>query len=72
MISLEVKNMISVFAGIVFIVGFLPYILAIVRGETKPAKASWIIWATLDTITLVGMFSKGALNGQILGAVTGA
>src|SRR5689334_7666477 len=68
----ELKSMISVLAGILFIIGFVPYILAIWRGDTKPAKASWIIWASLDTITLAGMFVKGTMNGQILGAVIGA
>lgn len=72
MLSAEVKEILSIIAGFLFILGFLPYILAILRGETKPAKASWIIWASLDTITLAGMFFKGTLNGQILGAVTGA
>lgn len=63
---------ISALAGILFIIGFIPYIVSILRGETKPAKASWIIWATLDSITLAGMLTKHSLNGQILGAVIGA
>lgn len=59
-------------AGILFVAAFVPYIRAILRNETKPAKASWLIWATLDSITLAGMYAAGTLNGQILGAVTGA
>jgi hypothetical protein len=59
-------------SGVLCMIGFLPYIVAIVRGSTKPAKATWIIWASLDTITLCGMFAKEAVNGQILGAVVGA
>lgn len=69
---MEFKQSLSVIAGILFIIGFIPYIRAIWRGETKPAKASWIIWATLDSITLAGMIAKDTLNGQILGAVIGA
>lgn len=41
-------------------------------GKVEPSKASWLIWATLDTITLVGMFAAHSVNGQILGAVSGA
>jgi hypothetical protein len=41
-----VKQTLSVIAGILFVAGFFPYIKAILKGETKPAKASWIIWAT--------------------------
>lgn len=69
---MDYKNVLSVLAGGLFVLGFVPYIVAILRGKTKPAKASWIIWASLDSITLAGMFFKGAVNGQILGAVLGA
>jgi len=66
------KDMFSVLAGLLFIAAFVPYIRSILKKETKPAKASWIIWASLDTITLTGMFFKEAVNGQILGAIFGA
>lgn len=69
---MEFKSLLSTIAGVLFIIGFIPYILTIWRGDTKPAKASWIIWASLDTITLTGMFFAGSINGQILGAVIGA
>lgn len=62
----------SIFAGVLFITGFVPYIRAILRKETKPAKASWAIWAILDSITLAGMFCEHAINGQIVAAVVGA
>lgn len=69
---MDLKHVLTLIAGVLFLLGFVPYIRAIVRGETKPAKASWVIWATLDTITLAGMFFKNAINGQIIGAVIGA
>lgn len=62
----------SALSGIVFVMAFVPYIRAILRGETKPQKASWIIWATLDSITLAGMVAKNSVNGQIVGAIIGA
>lgn len=66
------KEIFSVIAGLLFVGAFVPYIRAILQKETKPAKASWLIWASLDTITLAGMFFKDTVNGQILGAVLGA
>lgn len=72
------KSVLSIIAGFLFVLGFIPYIRAILRKETKetkpakPAKASWLIWASLDTITLTGMFFEKTVNGQILGAVLGA
>jgi len=65
------QQILSATAGVLFVIGFLPYAIAIVRGSTKPSKASWLIWAGLDTITLCGMFAKHTVNGQILGAVIG-
>jgi len=61
----------SAAAGILFIIGFVPYILGIIRMETKPSKVSWIIWASLETITLVGMYAEHAVNGQIVGSALG-
>ena len=59
-------------AGVLYVLGFIPYIRVIVRKEIKPSIASWIIWASLDTITIAGMYAKDAVNGQIIGACLGA
>ncbi len=69
---MDIRYTVSVVSGVLFVAGFVPYIRAILRGETKPAKASWIIWATLDYIVLAGMIAEKTVNGQILGAVIGA
>lgn len=66
------KEVLSVLAGVIFILGFIPYMAAILRKETKPAKVSWLIWATIDTITFAGMAAAGTLNGQIAGALAGS
>jgi hypothetical protein len=62
----------NVLAGLLFVAAFIPYIRAILRKETSPMKSTWLIWATLDTITFAGMWSEGTVNGQITGAVLGA
>lgn len=67
-----IKTASTVIAGILFLVAFIPYIRAILKKQTKPAKASWLIWATLDSITFAGMLVKHTLNGQMLGAIVGA
>jgi len=66
------KEIFSVLAGVIFVIGYIPYIISILRKKTKPAKASWIIWLSLDTITIASMFAMNALNGQMIGAVIGA
>lgn len=65
-------SIISIIAGVLFIIGFIPYIYTILKKETKPVRVSWIIWAILDIITLLGMYYEHAVNGQMLGAVIGS
>lgn len=75
------QKLLSTTAGILMMAGFVPYIRAILRdrhlpagtpGKTAPTKASWVIWTTLDTITLAGMIVKGTMNGQMIGTIIGA
>lgn len=68
---MPLQQILSAIAGVLFLAGFAQYIRAILKGETKPAKASWLIWATLDYILIAGLYAKGAVNGQIIGAVIG-
>ena len=35
-------------------------------------KATWLVWASLDTVTLAGMYAEGTVNGQIMSAAFGA
>lgn len=65
------KETLSVLAGLLYIVGFIPYIRSILRKETKPAKASWIIWASIDSTVFAGMYAEKAVNGQIVAVVIG-
>ena len=69
---MSLKNTLSVLAGVLVVLGYAPYIRAILKRQTKPSKASWIIWATLDLITIIAMFVKHTVNGQIVGAVAGS
>lgn len=36
------------------------YIRAVLRGETRPSRASWLIWTTLSWLTLAGSIEAGA------------
>lgn len=69
---MNIKNVLSVFSGILFAIAYIPYIRTILNGKTRPSKASWIIWASLDVIVLAGMIAKHSLNYQIATAVIGS
>ncbi|MCK5615159.1 hypothetical protein KAR91_75545 [Candidatus Pacearchaeota archaeon] len=62
---MNIKETLSIVSGILILIGMGPYIIEIIRCKTRPAKASWIIWAILDYLILFGMVSKGAFNWQI-------
>lgn len=47
-------------AGIVSLAAFIPYILAILRGETKPNRATWWIWAVVGLMLGASYYSSGA------------
>lgn len=49
-------------AGILYVVAFVPYVLSIVQGRTKPSKITWAIWSFLNIITLFSYISLGARN----------
>lgn len=66
------RTFLSQLSGIIFLLGFVPYIVAIIKRQTQPMKTSWLIWAGLDGITFAGMYATDAVNGQIVGAFTGA
>lgn len=47
-------------SGIIAILAFVPYIASILRHETRPSRASWVIWAVLGIVLLVSYHSSGA------------
>lgn len=47
-------------AGIVSFIAFLPYILAILRGQTKPNRATWWIWTIVGFMLGASYYSSGA------------
>lgn len=67
------KHTYSLIAGIIFGTGYIPYVVSIVGyGKAcSPKRATWIIWAILDTILFAGMYQAHAAYGQIMGAVIG-
>lgn len=68
--------MLGLLAGIIGVIGYAPYIRDILRGSTKPDRASWLIW-TLEYAALFGaQLGVGAAESlwlvglQLLGVVT--
>lgn len=61
--------MFDTLAFVLFVAAFVPYWIMIVHGKTKPAKATWSIWAAVDALICISMMLKHTENGQIIAAV---
>jgi hypothetical protein len=56
----EIASIAGKLAGIISLSAYGPYILSILRKETKPNRASWIIWAIVSTIIALSYREAGA------------
>ncbi len=50
----------AIAAGVFSVIAFVPYIRAIIKGQTKPSGASWWTWSLLAGITIASSRSAGA------------
>ncbi|OGE84246.1 MAG: hypothetical protein A3B23_00430 [Candidatus Colwellbacteria bacterium RIFCSPLOWO2_01_FULL_48_10] len=58
--SPDFRRYVGILAGVLTIIEFVPYIYSIVKGKTKPERASWSIWALVTAIGLASFYSSGA------------
>lgn len=56
-------------SAVLSIYAFWPYISDILAGRTRPERASWLIWATLSSVSLLSQIYEGA-DGSLGFAVT--
>lgn len=47
-------------AGILAVLAYVPYITSIVRGKTKPERATWVIWTMVGVLALASYRASGA------------
>jgi len=66
--TLTYKEIISAIAIVLTLVAFLPYVLAIISGRTKPHVFSWIIWgSTTFVVFLAQVEAKGGVGAWPIG-----
>lgn len=56
------ESLFGIAAGITAIGAYMPYISSIIKGRTRPNRASWLIWAVLGIIICASYWSVGARN----------
>ncbi|MFA5155573.1 MAG: hypothetical protein WC453_04020 [Patescibacteria group bacterium] len=55
-------------SGLAILLSFLPYVRDILRGQTRPERMSWLIWALLGVIFFSTQLAEGATFSLILPA----
>lgn len=56
------QSIIGVVAGFLSLLGFLPYLVSIYQGKTRPNRATWWIWAIVGIILCSSYYSSGAVH----------
>jgi hypothetical protein len=54
------RQVIGITAGVIVLVAYLPYNLAMIQGKTRANRASWWIWTVLGVILGAGTYAAGA------------
>jgi hypothetical protein len=49
-------------AGLLSILCFVPYIIAIIKGKAKPSRTTWWIWTILGTVISLSMYFSGSFK----------
>jgi hypothetical protein len=50
----------AILSGLILLAGAPPYLIDILKGKTKPERATWFIWSVLGTIAFI---SQTSLHG---------
>ncbi|MEO0397717.1 MAG: hypothetical protein AAF243_17275 [Cyanobacteria bacterium P01_A01_bin.137] len=62
MYDLDWREIVGYIAGVVPLLGFIPYIITTLKKKTQPNRASWMIWATFGIILVASSYAEGAQN----------
>ena len=60
--NFDLKTMLGIVAGVIAFIAYIVYIKAILRGETKPNRATWFIWTFVGLVLATSYYFSGAEN----------
>lgn len=55
-------QILGIMAGVIGLLGYIPYIVSILQGKTKPNRASWFIWTLVGGLLAFSYMSAGDMN----------
>lgn len=57
---MSILGYIGIAGGLFSLAGYIPYARAVIRGEAKPERSSWLIWTLSSTLILMSYYLVGA------------
>lgn len=60
--EIDIQQMLGILAGIISFGAYLIYIRSIIKGESKPNRATWFIWTFMGLVLAVSYYFSGARN----------
>lgn len=61
-----VRTLLIILSGLFTVIAFIPYLVGVVKGKTKPRVVSWFIWSLLTGIGLVAALVEGQYATALL------
>jgi len=55
-----IQSAVGIIAGVIAFVAFIPYVVSILKGETKPQRATFAIWSVIGLIIFFSYLASGA------------
>ncbi len=55
-------ELLGILSGVIVFIASIPYIIDIVKGNTKPQRMAWVIFITLSGISFFAQLAEGATN----------
>ncbi|OGT55391.1 MAG: hypothetical protein A3F14_01780 [Gammaproteobacteria bacterium RIFCSPHIGHO2_12_FULL_43_28] len=55
----QIQEMLGITAGVLALVGYIPYIISILRGKTRPNRATWLIWTVIGGLLAFSYIAEG-------------
>ena len=56
----DLQGLLGQLAGAISLLGFVPYIIAIAQGKTRPNRATWWIWTVVGAMLCASYYASGA------------
>lgn len=67
----DLKVIAGIIGAILGFVGFMPYIISVLRNKTKPHVFTWLIWSVANLTVGFATLAKGGGNGALIVIMAG-